>query len=1111
MSAGVGSSATRRGAGAALRATLLASSSLVAASALPAVAQNATWNASPATNDINTGTNWSSGAVPTGVATFDQSSRTSLTIGGFFNFVTINTLSFNAGAPAYTIDTGLNFLTLDGLGVVNNSSNALTFTVTGGLTFDNSASAANSIINGDAGTTTSFIGSSTAANAIINMNGGLVQFTGTADGDNAQITANDVGGSGRIDFSGTAGVGNNNIVHAGSIAGSGSVRLGANQLIVGTNNLSTTVSGVIDGAGGSLTKVGTGTLSLTNANTYTGGTTTTAGTLVANHIDGSNQIDALGAGDVTLNGGTLRTGVSGALSNNLTFASGATSTLSAATGTVLTLGGAAGNTNTAFTIGANSVAVFGSATDTGTIRINASSQIPSVAATSAVVVAGGTLQDFQDALWQVLANTGSTTVNAGATIDYNDSNLQVLVNLTGGGNIKTGSTGTNDLSIFTTSGTKVFSGVISGSHPVSFNSTGAPVTMILAGDNTYTGGTTICSCVTLQLGNGGTTGSVVGDIINENKLIFNRSNAYTFNGVISDTGDVIQDGTGNTVLTATHSYTGDTTVNAGTLSVNGDIRTSNRVIVNSGGTLGGTGFVPDTLIRAGGTLAPGNSVGTLNVVGNLQFITGSTYAVEVSSAGADRVNVTGNATLGGAAVTANVAAGTNVNRQYTILNAGSLTGRFNSSVSTNLPSSFVSSLSYDTNNVYLNFALTFPQGSFGSLDQNQQNVGNALTNYFNSTGGIPLSFGVSTPGGLSQLSGEPGASVPTAGFAAMSQFVNAMIDGSGSNSSQGGALGFADNNQDNAYAPKRKLSAAQTNAYAAVTPRDRMAMPFASRWNVWATGYGGNSTVDGNATAGTHATSARVYGTAVGADYRATPDTRLGFALGGAGVNFSVDSGLGGGRADVFQAGAYARHQMGAAYLTGAVAYGWQDVTTDRTVTVSGTDRLHASFNAHTLMARLEGGWRYALPAIAVTPYAAAQTTTFYLPSYAESATSGSNQFALSYASQTVTATRGELGARFDKTMPLAMPWRDALLTLRGRAAWAHDWNTGRSATATFQTLPGATFVVNGAQPAAYAALISAGADVAWGNGWTVAANFDGEFASTTRSYAGRGSLRYAW
>ncbi len=89
------------------------------------------------------------------------------------------------------------------------------------------------------------------------------------------------------------------------------------------------------------------------------------------------------------------------------------------------------------------------------------------------------------------------------------------------------------------------------------------------------------------------------------------------------------------------------------------------------------------------------------------------------------------------------------------------------------------------------------------------------------------------------------------------------------------------------------------------------------------------------------------------------------------------------------------------------------------------------------------------------------QTTTFYLPSYGETATSGSNTFALNYASKNVTATRSELGAKFDKAMPV----QGGVFTLKARAAWAHDWNTDRSATATFQTLPGATFTTNGALP----------------------------------------------
>ena len=930
------------------------------------------------------------------------------------------------------------------------------------------------------------------ADLTVIMNGGSI--SGGLGGDG--VTQADA-----IAFTGGA---NTLTLNAGALTGNISIVSGGNIAFNESGNY--TLSNTITGAG-SISHTGTGTLTLSAANTFSDGTTISAGTIAVSHIDPNNLFDGFGSGAVTLDGGKLLTTVTGSLSSDLSFADNKTSILAAATGTTLTLGGSSttGNTATNFTVGNNGVIQFGTSTDTGTIRFGASSQLPTINGLSSVVIAGGTLQDYQDSLWYLLANVSSVTVASGATLDYNDSNQQYLVNLNGAGDVKTGATGTSTLQVYSLAGsTNTFSGVISGSHPVSFLTPGGAATMILSGDNTYTGGTTICACMTLQLGNGGTTGSVVGNIINENTLIFNRSNTYTFNGVISNTGDVVQNGTGKTILTATSAYTGATTVNAGTLSVNGDITSSSGLTVNAGGTLGGDGFVPATVINAGGALAPGNSIGTLTVNGNLTFNAGSSYNIEVSPSAADRTNVIGTAALGGAVVNATYVPGSYVAKQYTILNATvARTGFFSALNNINMPAAISTALSYDANNVYLDLTLNFVIPGSG-LNANQRNVGNALTNSFNTNGGIAGAFAALSADGLSQASGEPGASIPTAGFAAMNQFINAMMDGPGGNGGFGAPLGFA---EENAYAPKPKLSRAQTEAYAAVTPRDRAAIPFTSRWNIWATGYGGNSTNNGDATTGSHSTSTRVYGTAVGADYRATPDTRFGFALGGAGTNFTVDNALGGGRADVFQAGAYARHTMGAAYIAAAVAYAWQDITTDRTVTVSGTDKLHAELQANALSARLESGWRYAMPAFAVTPYAGLQSTAFYLPSYAETATSGSNQFALSYGSKTVTATRSELGARFDKAMPL----NDAVVTLRGRAAWAHDWNTDRSATATFQSLPGATFTVNGATPSTNAALISAGADLAWGNGWTVTATFDGEFSSTTRGYAGKGSLRYAW
>src|SRR3984893_4605447 len=248
------------------------------------------------------------------------------------------------------------------------------------------------------------------------------------------------------------------------------------------------------------------------------------------------------------------------------------------------------------------------------------------------------------------------------------------------------------------------------------------------------------------------------------------------------------------------------------------------------------------------------------------------------------------------------------------------------------------------------------------------------------------------------------------------------------------------------------------------------------RWSVWASGFGGSQTTDGNATLGSNGATSRVFGMAAGADYIFSPRTIAGFALAGGGTNFSVANG-GTGRSDLFQAGAFVRHTVGAAYISGALAYGWQDITTNRTVTIAGVDQLQARFNANAFSGRVEGGYRFVTPwigGIGVTPYAAAQFTTFDIPAYAEQVLSGANTFALAYGSTSVTDTRSELGFRTDKSWAM----QNAILTLRSRFAWAHDFNPDRNIAATFQTLPGASFVVNGAALASDSALTTASADL---------------------------------
>jgi autotransporter-associated beta strand protein len=590
-----------------------------------------------------------------------------------------------------------------------------------------------------------------------------------------------------------------------------------------------------------------------------------------------------------------------------------------------------------------------------------------------------------------------------------------------------------------------------------------------------------------------------------------------FSGTISDGGGaslaLTKVGLGTQVLSGINTYTGATTVNGGTLEVDGSIASSPLTTVNANAALTGTGAVGATQINAGGIFAPGNGTpGSSMTLASLALQSGALYLVQIDPATSSFANVTGTATLGGATVNAVYVTGSYVEKKYTILTASNVSDAFASTaVNTNLPSGFKTSLSYDATHAYLDLSLAFVPPPGTGLNGNQQNVGNAIINFFNSNGSIPIVFGALTPAGLTQISGETATGSQQTTFQAMGQFLGVMTDpfiaGRGDPIGAGGSpTGFADD-EALAYAPKRRPSDALAAIYSKAPPR----LPtFEQRWSVWAAGFGGSQTTDGNALVGSNDTRSSIYGAAVGADYRFSPDTLAGFALAGGGTNFSVANNLGGGRSDLFQAGAFIRHNIGAAYLSGAFAYGWQDITTDRTVTVAGIDRLRAEFNANAWSGRIEGGYRFVAPwmgGIGITPYAAGQFTAFELPNYAEHAIVGTDMFALAYNSKSVTDTRSELGLRTDKSFAM----QDGILTLRGRAAWAHDFNPDRAIAATFQTLPGASFVVNGAAQASDSALTTASAEMKWPGGWSAAATFEGEFSDVTRSYAGKGVMRYAW
>ena len=276
---------------------------------------------------------------------------------------------------------------------------------------------------------------------------------------------------------------------------------------------------------------------------------------------------------------------------------------------------------------------------------------------------------------------------------------------------------------------------------------------------------------------------------------------------------------------------------------------------------------------------------------------------------------------------------------------------------------------------------------------------------------------------------------------------------------------------------------------------------------MWSAGFGGSATTTGNATTGTNNVTASDFGFAVGADYHYSPDTLWGFALARAGTNWGLAQNLGGGRSDAFMNGGYGITHFGPAYLAADAAFANHWFSTNRTVL---GDQLTARFNGQSYGVRVEAGYRYAMPAngaiVGVTPYAAVQSQWFHSDAFNETDVTGGG-FGLAFNAMNANDTRSELGARADELTTVGgMP-----VQLRARLAWAHDWVTNPALGAVFQALPGSAFTVNGAVPPKDSALTTAGAQFYLTPRLSFLAKFDGEFASNSQTYAGTGTLRYAW
>jgi autotransporter-associated beta strand protein len=731
------------------------------------------------------GANWSSNPdVPDGTATFtNNGAPTSVTIP---NTASIGTIQFTAAAPAYSFAVNLALFEINGSGIVNNSAFTPSFTNNGAMTFTNASSAGNSaILNNTGGFTLSFTDSATAGNATITTNPfSLTQFTGNATGGNAQFI--NFISLAVVDFSGTSGPVGNNQVTAGSIAGGGTYRLGSNQLTVGSNNLSTAVSGTIEdggtfgGSGASLVKIGNGTLTLTGINTYSGGTTINGGTLA---VSADNNLGAA-AGGLAFGGGTLRFQGTFTTNRSVTLnAGGGTFDADAFTNSAIggTISGTGGLTKT----GAGPLTLLGANNYTGGTTINAGSLIVGDATHMASIV-GSITNNVTNAVGLQIVNadmSGVTTIANNGFASFSNATTAGTAIITNPGTLSFFNSSSADHATITNDGSLQFFNAsragaanITNNFSIAFiNSSTAENAVIINNRGLTFGGTSTAGNATIVTNNSGittfgsnstgglarlitnaggtveisgltSTGMTAGSIegagnyqLGSKSLTVGGNNLSTeVSGAIQDGGvsggSLVKVGTGTLLLSGFNTYTGATRVNAGTLIVNGSIASS-PVTVNAGAMLAGTGTVGATTINSGGIFAPGNSPGTMTVQGNLAFQSGAIYLVQVTPSLASSANVVagGSATLAGT-VNASFAAGSYVTRTYTILSAaGGLGGTtFNALTTSNLPAGFTANLSYTASDVILNLTATLGQPSGPSalgtsgLSINQNNVAGSL-------------------------------------------------------------------------------------------------------------------------------------------------------------------------------------------------------------------------------------------------------------------------------------------------------------------------------------------------------------------------------------------------